>query len=201
MQKDSNSQSSGPTDAAAPVVQAGLSSEAQARRRLLVKGLGKGTAALVVVAPIQTLAAPTLTRLCTVSGVQSNVGSGRTGVKTDACKGYAPTYYATLTNWPNTNGGPPANPNSTVNGININKNAKFKDVFGTGSNDSLQTVLATPTSVEAVWVTALLNAIKQPMGFLFPYSGSQVIAYYNSTEPTKTNAYNFFLGYMQTVTA
>lgn len=167
---------------------------------MLVKGLGKGTAALAVVTPIQTLAAPNLKRLCTVSGMQSNVGSGRTGVNTDQCKGYAPSYYADLAHWPNTNGGPPTNPNSMVGAVNVNKDATFISIFGTGSSIGLLTILtATPTSDEAVWVTALLNGIKQPAGFLFPYTGSQVIAYYNSPNPDKSNAFTLFKDYLQVV--
>ena len=89
---------SDPSSAQAPqsdsrLSSAALSGEALARRRALIKGLGKGTAALAVVTPIQTLAVPTIiggTKLCTVSGVYSNVLSRPPGTVT-TCSGNSPT--------------------------------------------------------------------------------------------------------------
>ncbi len=199
MQKDSNSQPSDAINTPAPVGAASLSAEAQARRRLLVKGLGKGAAVAVAAVPIQTLAAPQLVRLCTVSGVQSNVGSGRTGVTTATCSGFAPSYYGTLANWPGFSGGTTSN---TVDGITFTETTAFNTVFGGSDTTALLTILTgAPASDNAVWVTALLNAIKNPAGFSYPYTATQVRAYFRDPDPANvTKAFNFFKGYMQTRT-
>lgn len=180
-----------------------LSSVELARRRVLLKGLGKGSAALAVVVPIQTLAANTIiggTKLCTVSGVQSNVGSHNTGTQT-TCSGYQPSHYATLANWPGYSSSP-ARATNTVDGITFDETAYFNTVFGGGSSSSnaaklLTIVTSGSPEPEQVWVTALLNAIKNPVGFNFPYTPTQVRAFYAG--PQAAQALAFFRGYMQTV--
>lgn len=184
---------------------AALSSAALARRRMLLKGLGKGSAALAVVVPINTLAATTIiggTKLCTVSGVQSNIGSHPTDGT--VCSGYTPGHYAVLTNWPGYAPGnnPPttATATNTVDGITFTDSSEFREVFGGGSNNKLLNILTSaPTSDEAVWVTALLNAIKNPPTFNFPYTPSQVRAFYTGGGTLADQALAFFKGYMQTV--
>ncbi len=179
-----------------------MSGEALARRRALLKGLGKGSAALAVVVPIQTLAATTIldgTKLCTVSGVQSNIGSHRTDGT--VCRGYAPSYYATLSNWPGYAATNPPHATNTVDGITFNETAYFKAVFGGGSPGPgnaarlLTIVTSGSPADEQVWVTALLNAIKNPAGFNFPYTPSQVRAFYAG--PQAAQALAFFRDYMQ----
>lgn len=169
-----------------------LSIAANARRRILLKGLGKGSAALAVVVPIQTLAATTIiggTKLCTVSGVQSNVGSQNPGVQT-FCSGYQPNHYATLANWPAT---------TTVDGITFTQTTPFNVVFSSGVTTELLAILTnSPLSDEAVWVTALLNAIN-PASVNFPYTPTQVRAFYIGGGQLATDALAFFRGYMQTV--
>ena len=183
-----------------------LSSVAVARRRVLLKGLGKGSAALAVVVPIQTLAANTIiggTKLCTVSGVQSNVGSLNTGAQT-TCSGYQPSYYATLANWPGYTTSPKRATN-TVDGITFTESDPFAKVFLSGSSGSgnaaklLTIVTSGSPEAEQVWVTALLNAIKNPPGFNFPYTPTQVRAFYIGGGKLATDALTFFRGYMQTV--
>lgn len=206
MNNDPHAQSASPADGPTPVPAAALSDATQSRRRLLLKGLGKGTAVAAVVVPINTLAAPGLLKLCTVSGMQSNVGSGRTGIKTNQCKGYAPSYYATIANWPNyvfIKGRMAIN---HVDGIEFSELSLFSEVFGPGATlgaVSLTNILSkNPTSEEAVWITALLNAIKNPPGFNFPYTPSQVRAYYSSPDATvRSNALKLFGGYLQVVLA
>lgn len=192
------------TPAAEPVA-APLAAHQAQRRRALLKGLSKGGAALAVVAPIRTMAAPTIvggTKLCTVSGVMSNVGSHATGL-TGECKGYSPNYYKTLANWPGYVATPVPVATNIVDGITFTEGSKFATVFGSGTNTlsliaQLQTQSA--TSNEVVWIVALLNAIKNPAGYNFPYTPSQVRAFYLSTDATlKANALAFFKGYMQTV--
>lgn len=181
-----------------------MSSEALARRRMLLKGLGKGSAALAVVVPIQTLAATTIiggTKLCTVSGVHSNIGSHNATGQQSECSGYQPSHYAMLANWPGYSS-PPATTSNTVGSITFTENDYFATVFGGGSTGNnaakLLTIVQTgsPAS-EQVWVTALLNAIKNPIGFNFPYTPQQVLDFYNS--PQAAQALLFFQGYMQTV--
>ncbi|OYV01281.1 MAG: hypothetical protein CFE45_05525, partial [Burkholderiales bacterium PBB5] len=127
---------------------------------MLLKGLGKGSAVAAVVVPINTLAAPTLMRLCTVSGMQSNVGSGRTGIKTDQCKGYAPDYYAIIENWPNYVFQKGRMAINHVDGIEFSELSLFAEVFGPGAalgNVSLINIYTNNRgSEESVWVTALL---------------------------------------------
>lgn len=182
-----------------------LSFAANARRRILLKGLGKGSAALAVAVPIQTLAATTIiggTKLCTVSGVQSNIGSHNTGEQT-TCSGYSPSYYAILANWP----GYTTSPNratNTVDGITFTESDPFAKVFGSGSSGSsnaaqLFTIVQSGSpATEQVWVTALLNAIKNPVGFNFPYTPTQVRAFYIGGGQLATDALAFFHDYMQT---
>lgn len=178
-----------------------LSFAANARRRILLKGLGRGSAALAVVVPIQTLAATTIiggTKLCTVSGVQSNVGSQNPGVQT-FCSGYQPNHYATLANWPGFSVSTSIATN-TVDGITFTQTTPFNVVFSSGVTTELLAILTnSPLSDEAVWVTALLNAINNPFGFNFPYTPAQVRAFYIGGGKLATDALAFFRGYMQTV--
>src|SRR5437867_1070846 len=73
------------------------------RRRILLKGIGKGSAILAAAAPIKTLAStPSVTangQICTISGVQSAVHSQQTHLPT--CAGKKPSFYSTIANWPN----------------------------------------------------------------------------------------------------
>lgn len=183
-----------------------LSSAAMARRHMLLKGLGKGSAVLAAALPISTLAAPTIVtsnnKLCTVSGVQSQVNSQVTEKVT--CEGFTPNFYATLSNWPGYNAGPPAKASNTVGATTFDDNAKFSTVFGSGSTSSniYNTVKNSPTSDEAVWITALLNAFRNVsvLNTNFPYTPVEVVAFYQS--PTQSAAaLAFFRGYMQTRTA
>ena len=173
---------------------------ALARRRMLLASLGKGSAAVALVVPIQTLAATTIVggnKLCTVSGVQSNVGSHPLGTPT-TCQGNSPTFFQTLANWPGYTATPKPLATFTVDGILLTNNSKFSDVFPGGANTKLDTVLVnTPGSDDAVWVTALLNALKNT--YNFPYTASQVRAFYNGGGPLKAQALAFFKDFMQTV--
>lgn len=176
---------------------------ALARRRMLLSSLGKGSAAVALVVPIQTLAATTIvggTKLCTVSGVQSNIGSKPPGTPT-TCQGNSPTFFQTLANWPGYSATPPP-PTATfvVDGITLTNNSKFNEVFPGGVSTQLDKVLLnTPTSDNAVWVTALLNALKNRSGFNFPYTPTQVRAFYTGDPVLKVKALAFFKDYMQTV--
>ena len=193
-----NTENTSPTDQHQPQA---LSSAALARRHMLLKGLGKGSAVLAVAMPISTLAAPTIVtsnnKLCTVSGVQSQVSSQVTEKAT--CAGYAPSYYATLSNWPNYTQSPTRS-TFTVGATEFTDNAKFKAIFGSGSNSSniYNIVNSSPTADEAVWISALLNALGGKNNF--PYTALEVVAFYQSSEKNVA-ALAFFRDFMQTLTA
>lgn len=210
MQSDQGFEPTTPEDAAHSAPQSTFSGDALARRRLLLKGLGKGASAAAVLVPIQTLAAPTpldgVTRLCTVSGIQSNVGSGRTGGTTAQCRGYTPTYFRTLANWP---GYVSSTQRATfqLRGTNYTQRSTFKAVFAntSASGDRLIDILtnSSPAS-ELIWTTALLNAFKRNGGTgagtdgYFPYSATEVVALYNNTAK-RADAEYFFANYLQTL--
>ena len=186
---------------------AGLSSDAMARRRMLVKSLGKGSSVIAAAAiPMHTLAATgTLAvtesgtgtaKRCTISGTMSGVHSQET-VK-DVCIGFHPSYYSTLANWPNylsTGGGSATNSTGT---FSFTEKSKFVEVFGGSSAQGNKQLILIMGSIsdEAHWIAALLNSVNTKANN-FPYSATQVIAFYNSTTQY-SNALNFFKNYMET---
>ena len=183
-----------------------LLSVAVARRRVLLRGVGKGAAVLAATVPIQTLASQSVLTVdgmhqCTVSGMQSGVHSA-TPTGTPTCRGYKPSRYGTLSFWPGYAAGPPPHATNTVGSITFNETAFFANVFGSGSSSGnparlINIVTSGSPEPEQVWVTALLNAIKNPAGFNFPYTPSQVLAFY-SPDPLNP-ALSFFRTYMQTI--
>ena len=182
-----------------------MAGDALARRRLLLKGLAKGSAVAAAVAPVQSLMAQTSTeRLCTVSGVQSNVGSGRTGGTTAKCQGNSISHFSTLSNWPGYNSGSSPNgsfTNGTTSGLTAL--ATFSFVFGSGPAGVLISIVTgSPASSEAIWVTALLNANKRSHDInvtgYFPYTPAEVVALY-ADNAKRSAAEAFFSGYLQGV--
>lgn len=182
----------------APAAHSGLSSDAQARRRMLLKSLGKGSTVVAAAAvPMHTLATTVTSsgQICTVSGVMSGVHSQVTNKA--VCFGYSPGYYKMCSHWPNYN---------PVTGHAINyigsktftDSSTFKSVFGSGSTSSLLNVLNNETNTEYFhWTAALLNACAGSLAKNFPYTPQQVIDLYNTGEPTHTNALNFFKAYLE----
>ena len=210
MQNDHSSSASASESASNSDTPSGLSSEALARRRVLLKGLSKGGVVVAAAVPLHSLAAglpPDGTlRLCTVSGIQSNVGSGRTGGTTQQCQGNNPQHFTSLANWPGYSAGsPPSIPPSAsfiVGTQTITNLSAFSSVFGGGSGTGLFDILVGSGNSEKIWITALLNAVKRAATLLpnlgyFPYSASEVIALYSSTN--KADAEFFFSNYLQTV--
>ena len=196
----------------APDTLAASPGDALERRRLLLKGLGKGSAVVAVLVPIQTLATPfpPAVRLCTVSGVQSNVGSGRTGGTTTNCLGYAPSHFAVLANWPGYVAGPPASGSFLVVGraAPVTDSSTFASVFGSGSSTTLLNVFTSSaaSASEKIWAAALVTSAKKlAMGLgptaitmpgYFPYTPDEVLALFSS--PNKAAAEAFFKDYLQT---
>lgn len=172
-------------------------SRVASRRYVLLKGIGRGSAILAVAVPIKTLAStPSMTangQICTISGVQSAAHSQATQLPT--CAGLKPAYYADITKWPNYSD---SHAKNAVGSTNFDENSKFLDVFGSGSNNKLLFLLKKdPSSAESHWIAALLNAIKPPPSYVFPYSPDEVVALYNSAQ--QSAALDFFKGWMETI--
>lgn len=184
----------------------GLSSDALARRRMLLKSLGKGaTVATAVSVPMHSLAAiGTLSvtangKRCTMSGTMSGVHSKET-VK-EVCQGFVPTKYQTIANWPGTHNtvAGVTHVSNTVNGITFTDESTIQSLFSSyGNKKLLQKLQDAPSSDQAVWITALLNSLN-PSALNYPYSPKQVLDLYNDTN-TRAAALDFFRGYMQTGT-
>lgn len=183
-----------------------IAGDALQRRRLLLRGVGKGAAVAAAVVPIQSLATPSLiVRLCTVSGVQSNVGSGRTGGTTATCQGFAPGHFADLKNWPGYSADPSERSEFQIGNLSFTEQSPFNanGLFGNGSNSTLIGIFTLPNQAEPdqVWAAALLSAVKKGLTGLagsgamekplyFPYTASEVLDLYNSSR--KEAAESFF---------
>ena len=165
------------------------------RRSVLFKGLGKGSAVLAAAVPIKTLAAtPSVTdtgQICTISGVQSAVHSAATNLPT--CRGQRPSNYLTIGNWPNY-----PNTTYTVGVKTFDQNSGFNTVFVGGMSQPLMTILKNFTgSNEYHWIAALLNAIKPPVGYVFPYSPQEILDLYAGAQ--QADALAFLKNYMETM--
>lgn len=191
-----------------------LSSAAIARRRVLLKGVGKGSAVLAATVPLQTLAGQSLLTFdgkhqCSVSGMHSGVHSA-TPTTTPVCGGYSPGWWGQSQivdgkivpkrAWP-----------TLPNGWTFN--TKCDAVFTKctlrntdGSKPSLFQIVEPQEPIskfsntdEFHWVCAWLNALSH--SFNFPYSGQQVLDFYNSPSITVyQDALTFFKTYMETHT-
>lgn len=185
---------------------AALSSAAVARRRILLKGVGKGAAVLAATVPIQTLAGQKLLTFdgkhqCSVSGMQSGVHSA-TPSGTPVCGGYSPGW------WGQDDGGKPRRAWPT------DYRTKCVDVFRQctllnrdGTKPTLFQVMEKKESIskfsntdEYHWICAWLNALSY--SFNFPYDGNQVLAFYNQGKGSAAyrDALAFFKTYMETHT-
>lgn len=162
-----------------------LAGPALARRKLLLKGLSKGSAVAAACVPIKTLAqSSTLVTnqntLCTQSGQSSNVMS-RSILKV-TCEGYAPSHYVMT--------GP--QPNDWPAGFNANS-MMFRDLFpNSGDNTKVLGCLAqNPSPVKAYWIAAYFNATKYPGKF--PYPASEVVKQYDAGATTNVSFYQTYL--------
>lgn len=182
-----------------PAVQApeALNAAALARRRALIKGLGKGGAALAVVAPIQSYAVPKLNtgQVCSLSGLQSGVASHNPAT-TATCAGWPPTYF-------HAKGGQAANWPSGIDPAS----ATFSSVFGGSDNRLLLKVFldgatdanpnGTPSQADvdkSYWIAAYFNA--QIASNNWVYTKEQVVEQYN-LPGTQPEAYlNFYKTYL-----
>lgn len=189
----------------------GLSSAALARRRILLKGVGKGAAVLAATVPLQTLAGQRLITFdgqhqCSISGMHSGVHSATTTAA--VCGGYGPDWWGQ---------------SETINGKLVPSHAwpvpfktQCKQVFKAsgylrntdGGFPTLFEVLSPADNSrnfadtdEFHWICAWLNALS--FSFNFPYSGDEVLAFYNqgSASPAYRDALEFFKTYMETHTS
>lgn len=169
-----------------------LISAAVVRRRILLKGVGKGASVLATIIPIQTLAGQNLLTFdglhqCSISGMQSGVHSA-TPLNTPVCGGYSISYWA-LGNGSPTNTWP------------TSYQTKFSDVFThsnlTGNPSLFQVMKSFASTDEAHWLCAWLNALNH--SFNFPYTGPEVLAFYNNGPSTQAyqDALTFFKTYME----
>ena len=177
-----------------------LPAAAIARRHALLKGLSRGSVVLAAAAPIQTLATETLltadkNHVCSISGMQSMVHSASPSCQ--VCGGYSPGW------WKQKNGNQPRRTWPTLP-MGWTYNTPCKTVFtqcGFPANVTLFQALWTyPNTDEYHWICAWLNALSH--SFNFPYSGAQVLGFYNAGKGTTTynNALLFFKTYMETHT-
>ncbi len=176
------------------------------RRRLLLKGLAKGTAAAAAVVPLQSLATTKLltgnNMGCSVSGMQSAVRS-QTGGAT-YCKGYKHIVYTAKSKWPGYNTTYPGEGYFTVSGreVSTRSSCKFSTVFpGSGSSSTLSCFeivngAAGYSPAERAWIVAVLNSKWQVDGkaLNFPYSPGVVLTFYGSTN--HANAQTLFTGHL-----
>jgi|CXWL01.1.fsa_nt_gi hypothetical protein len=169
------------------------------RRRLLLKGIGKGSAVVAAAVPIKSLAFTSAVtangKICSISGVQSAAHSAPTNLPT--CGGLSPGWYKTISHWPNYNAITGIATN-TVGSLVFTQNSLFNVVFGGGLNSTLMDILLNQASTDEFhWIAALLNGIRAPSGYVFPYSAAEVLALYAG--PQRAEALAFFKGYMETV--
>jgi hypothetical protein len=178
-----------------------MSSAAIARRHMLLKGLSKGTAVLAATVPLQTLAsgsvftsgksAPVVR--CSISGMTSGVSSRET--TTSVCSGYSPGYYSKREHWPlalQSQGVPEWSCDRVFKKCSlINQN------YRSGKPVTLLDVMRhTPRVDEFHWIAAWVNAMGG--GRNFPYTGQQVVDFYNGHGPySAEKALEFFKTYME----
>lgn len=187
-----------------------LSSQAIARRHMLLKGLGKGSAVLAASIPLKTLAAQSVFTnpgangapviRCGISGMTSGVHSQDT--VTNVCSGYSPGYYTKREHWP-----AGLNPDALV--TSVFPSCTLKVTVDANGNVSLggptvptllQVMNLTPRVDEFHWIAAWVNAMGgAPSSWNFPYTGAQIQAFYAGTGPySKAQALTFITTYLET---
>ena len=195
----------------------GLTSDAIARRRMLLKSLGKGSSVIAAAAiPMHTLAG-TGTLAKTINGTRCTVSSMASGIHskdttTQECSGLTTSKFADPSTWPqvssaskNSNSNSNNNKTYTVTCAGIpsfQDSSLYSSVFGTGSSRQLLNILTKDSSSdEAVWITALLNSIVCVSGITssgvknYPYTPAEVIAMCKA----KPTAVAFFRSNLQNV--
>jgi hypothetical protein len=186
-----------------------LNKQALARRHVLLRGLGKGAAVMGAVVPIQTFSAQTLLTfdgkyLCSVSGTQSAVNSTTTSSAL-ACGGYSPASWvqseskrrATL-KWPVLPNGWTAKTQCRkvfTRSVLMKEDGHWPSLIDVMEANEKNSRFA--ASDEIHWICAWLNALSG--SFNYPYTGQQVLDYYNQGFASKSyqDALFFFKTYME----
>ena len=173
-----------------------LSSAAVARRRILLKGVGKGAAVLAATVPIQTLAG----HGCGMSGKLSAGPHSNKPDITPCSAGFPPAYWGAVA---------PLSPLSKL-AEPLNKwrydhnemlSVKFPRTYlrrDVTLFDVMRNVNGVYESIpERHWIAAYLNALNVTG---FPYKPLQVLGFYNQGvgSPTYDNALRFFTDFMET---
>ncbi|TAM34145.1 MAG: hypothetical protein EPN61_17605 [Burkholderiaceae bacterium] len=195
----------------APADEQALSSEAAARRHMLLKGLGKGSAVLAASIPLKALATLPPTSVftnpgangapvvrCGISGMTSGVHSQDT--TTNVCSGYSPGYYTQREHWPSG-----LNPDALVTTVFPSCKLMVNKAGTALGNYRVPTLLEvmnlTPRAPvpEFHWIAAWVNAMGgAPSSWNFPYTGAQIQAFYAGTGPyTKAQALTFIETYLE----
>jgi hypothetical protein len=158
-----------------------LDDQAAARRRLLLKSLGKGTAVVAAASPLASFAAPTMTTngtMCSVSGFKSSLAS-RTPGSPLPCGGYGPRRFYTVSS-----GGTPAAANwptlayPAPSGATGPDSLTFRDLFGgTAPTTRVLDILATNSPPDlALFIAAFFTAALAGQGGAMP-SGRVALPY------------------------
>lgn len=186
------------------------SSPTLARRHMLLKSLGKGSAVLAASVPIQTLAQSSVLLTpnglrCSVSGMQSSVHSNPTAGTT--CGGYSPGWWGqadTVTQNGQTLRVPrrswaPVNPDASVTGTFTQTGTDDPGVDFSGK--TLFNVMDEPAFASTKtrhWIGAYLNGYYQSANH-FPYTAEEILSFYDlaSNDANRAAAYTLITTYLE----
>lgn len=196
-----------------------LSPEANARRLMMLKGLGRGSAVVSAAAlPLSALSQGSTLLLtptgkggeaaglrCSVSGMQSQVANSRVPSDARTCGGYSPGWWGQETQ---TNG--KVVPRRTWP---IDYKTKVSQLFTRCASDdpgmssmftngvTLFDVMRDPKFASTKtrhWIGAYLNGLAGGVpGFPFPYSGTEVMKFYNTMDQKRDQFYALVVTYLE----
>ncbi|HEY8907008.1 MAG TPA: hypothetical protein VIM63_13315 [Rhodoferax sp.] len=205
---DSQSQEKVSQDALVSPALVAPSVDALARRRMLIKGLTKGSAVLAASIPLQSLAQSTVLLTnnnlrCSVSGMQSSVHS-KIPEGATTCGGYSPGWWGQVEN-----GSDPRKPRRSWGPVSPTAicTATFTKT-GTDdqsvdfANKTLFNVMDKPGFANTKtrhWIGAYLNGYQQWLNS-FPYSGAEILSFYNlpDSDSKRAAAYTLITTYLET---
>lgn len=193
-----------------PSMGGNMTADATARRRMLLKTLGKGSAIVAASVPLQSLASTALLTpnglRCSVSGMQSSVHSQSTSDSV-ACGGYAPSHWGEAAD-PATTPSPKTPKNSwppeTSTLLCIDKFGKCSSedsgvIFKDKTLFNVMNEAAFANTKTRHWIGAFLNGFNQS-ATRFPYSAQEILDFYNldSTVKDRAAAYTLITTYLET---
>jgi|SRR6218665_3601290 len=184
-----------------------LSSEAVARRRLLLRGVGSGAAAVAALTPVRALATNSGSTvyvcaskttgkdlICTLSGVDSAAHSFGPNITKVVAGGKKVSYWGDCKNTGSSKTPVYAPNNSWPIDYKIVAKDALPNCSAAMSNKTLLEIMrANQSTEEAHWIGAYLNAAKFPA--MFPYTPQQVLDLYNGNQRSK--ALTFFVTYLE----